>query len=190
MGGQVCLRVSMPNPDSRLVSFAFGLLGILVCFLSACESNRSEMTNVPVQITVQPDRSKGACIGDLCVTLRNRSAEDLVFRSYDLPWEVNAGGIDFVIHREDGSVVAKTPMIADPIVRMPALLKRGRELSQGMSLLVYYVDLPSELALRDLKVNWHYLPKPTNAVVTNALTGEFLLKKLTPSGEKRAPSTN
>jgi hypothetical protein len=180
----------MPKPDSRVVSIPFGLLCILVCLLSACESNRSEMTNVPVQVTVQRDRSKGACIGDLCVTLRNRSTEDLVFRSYDLPWEVNAGGIDFVIHREDGSVVAKTPMIADPIVQMPALLKCGRELSHGMSLLVYYVDLPRELALHDLTVNWGYFPKPTNAVVTKVLTGEFLLKKLTPSGEKRALSTN
>ena len=173
--------------NARVLSIASGFLAVFACSGLACKSRWSKVINEPIQVTVQADQSKRARVGDLCVTLKNRSTDDLVFQSDHLPWEFNAGGIDFVIHREDGSLVNKTPMIADAIVGMPALLKRGRELSQGMSLLVYYVDLPKELALHDLKVNWSYVPKPTDSIVSKALTGEFLLKRLTPSGEDHGP---
>jgi hypothetical protein len=90
--------------------------------------------------------------------LRNWSDEDLAFESNHLPWDYNAEGLDFVIYREDGSEVHKTPMIADPVVGMPTLLKHGKKLSQDMSLLVYYVELSKELAVHDLRVNWSYFP--------------------------------
>jgi hypothetical protein len=167
----------------KAISIVSGLLAVVVCLGLVHKSRTAQVIDDPIQVSVQPDRSKEAHIGDLCVTLRNRSKEDLVFHSYDLPWVFNAGGLRFVIYREDGSVVSKTPMIADPMVGRPTLLKRGKELSQGMSLLVYYVDLPKELASHDLKVNWSYVPEPTNLIIGKTLRGEFLLKKHPQSGE-------
>ena len=169
------------------ISTASCLLVALVLLGIACKSGRSVAANDPIRVTVQPRRSKEACIGDLIVTLRNRSDEDLTFASNHLPWDYNAQGLNFVVYREDGSTVHRTPMIADPIVGMPTVLKHGKELSHMMSLLVYYVELPKELDLHDLRVRWSYFAKPTNLTPAKALSGEFVLKKLTQSDERRTP---
>ena len=164
-----------------LVRTARRLLTAMFCLVSTYNSHGYDRTNAPVQMTVQPDLSEGVHTGDLRVSVTNVSGVDLLFRSDYLPWEFNAGGIDFILYREDGTVIAKTPLIADPIVRKPALLKRGKQLTGRMSLLVYYSDLPTELALHDVKVKWSWLPRPNDLASTNILKGEFRLGKLTPS---------
>jgi hypothetical protein len=173
----------MSTSESRLLGITSSLLALLVFLGLTCKSQAPNGVNDPIQVTVRPDRSKGARTGDLCVTLKNRCNMDLLFQSDVLPWELNAGGVEFVLYREDGSVVNKTPMIADPIVGRPTLLKRGRQLSHPLSLLAYYTDLSEELAVHNLKVNWRYLPRPANLACTSILSGEFLLKTGAPSSE-------
>src|SRR5438128_2719782 len=109
---------------------------VVLCL--GCSPNPNGSQPVALSITLAR-LSSNECI--VAMELTNKGAEDLELDENDFPWRIAGDALTVALVEEDGLLknpLHRTPMILDPVVALPTILKRGETRSKEVDLAQYF----------------------------------------------------
>jgi hypothetical protein len=118
----------------------------------------------------------------LQVSISNTGNTSLEFDENDLPWHITSDALTVALVEEDGLLkkpLSRTPLILDPAVALPLILKPGETKSKDVRLDPYYSELLSALLRHGVTFLWAYRPHPKGPFQFQPITGTLTLTKLT-----------
>ena len=164
------LRSSRQRRGALALVFA-ALLG--PWFLVGCN-------NEPIFVSTKIFRiTTNSCV--ILVTIANNSGKDLEFNENDLPWSLPGEAMRLALIEQDSAnreAIPRTPIILDPPVGLPLILRRREMKSGEIHLDAYYNSLIPALQRHDVTVSWEYTPRPRNATGFKPVTGSLRLPRL------------